>query len=196
VGRPAKFDIDRILDAAALIVAEAGLSQTTVAGIAELLGAPSGSIYHRFESKDLLLAQLWIRTVRRAQEGFIAALSVDQLDEAALNAALHIPRWSRRHLSDASVLLLYRREDLAERWPDELGAELSTLNGRIERAIREFAHRLFGQVTAADLQKVTFSLVDVPYAACRRYLLAGKSPPPIVDELVEQTCKCILQIDD
>jgi AcrR family transcriptional regulator len=194
VGRPAKFDSDRILDAAALIVAEGGPSQTTVAGIAERLGAPSGSIYHRFESKDLLLARLWIRTVQRAQEGFITALSVARLEEAALDAALHIPRWSRRHLSDASVLLLYRREDLAERWPDELGDELSALNQGMERAIREFTHRWFGQVTAADLQRVTFSLIDVPYAACRRYLLGGKPPPPVVDELIAQTCKCTLQI--
>jgi AcrR family transcriptional regulator len=195
VGRPAKFDSDQILDAAALLVAEAGPSQATMSGIAARLGAPSGSIYHRFESKDLLLARLWIRTVRRAQEGFVAALDIDDLDKAGLNAALHIPRWSRRHLADASVLLLYRREDLAEHWPDELGAELSTLNSPLERAVREFTRRLLGQVTAAGLQTVTFALVDVPYAACRRYLLAGKPPPPIVDELVQRTCRCTLQLD-
>jgi AcrR family transcriptional regulator len=124
VGRPAKFDSEQILDTTARIVAEAGPGQATVAAVAQRLGAPSGSIYHRFESRDLLLARLWVRTVRRAQEGFVAALRLPDLEQAALEAALHIPRWSRQHLPEATVLLLYRREDLADRWPEELGLRL------------------------------------------------------------------------
>jgi AcrR family transcriptional regulator len=195
MGRPPKFDSDQILDAAAFLVAEGGPSQATVAGIANRLGAPSGSIYHRFESKDLLLARLWIRTVRRAQAGFLDALALEDLTEAALRAALHIPRWSRRHLADASVLLLYRQEDLAERWPEELGSELSELNSELYKSVREFTRRRFGRVTAAQLQTVAFCLVDVPYAACRRYLLARTPPPPIVDNLVKRACECTLALD-
>ena len=70
MGRPPKFDSQQILDATALLIAEGGPEQATVASIAKRLGAPSGSIYHRFESRDLLLARLWIRTVHRAQQGF------------------------------------------------------------------------------------------------------------------------------
>jgi AcrR family transcriptional regulator len=75
MGRPAKFNTEQILDATAQLVAEGGPGLATVAGIAERLGAPTGSIYHRFNSRDLLLARLWFRTVRRAQEGFVAAIS-------------------------------------------------------------------------------------------------------------------------
>jgi hypothetical protein len=32
----------------------------------------------------------------------------------------------------------------------------------------------------------------VPYAAARRYLLAGKPPPAGVDDLVAQACACLL----
>ncbi len=136
VGRPAKFNSEQILDATAGILAEGGPAQATVAAIAQRLGAPSGSIYHRFESRDLLLARLWIRTVRRAQQGFTAALALPNLEQAAVAAALHIPRWSRQHLPEATVLL----------------------------------------------------------GAARRYLLAGKPPPPRVDELIVQTCRCVLSL--
>jgi AcrR family transcriptional regulator len=192
VGRRAKYDGEHILDVTAQIVAEGGPGQATVAAIAERLGAPSGSIYHRFDSRDLLLARLWIRTVRRAQDGFIAALGIEDVEAAARAAALHIPRWSRQHLTEASVLLLYRREDLADRWPDELGEEVATLNDGMRAAVKDFTRRLFGRATSRHLQAVAFALVDVPYAASRRYLLEGRAPPSTVDDLVLRTCRCTL----
>jgi AcrR family transcriptional regulator len=194
VGRPAKFDSEQILDITLRIIADGGPGQATVAAIAQRLGAPSGSIYHRFESRDLLLARLWIRTVRSAQEGFVAALALPDLDQAALEAALHIPRWSRQHLPEATVLLLYRREDLVDRWPEELGPQVAELNKGMEAAVRDFTRRWFGRITPTSLETVAFALVDTPYGASRRYLLAGKPPPPTVDELIVRTCRCVLSL--
>lgn len=192
MGRPAKFDTEQMLDAAAGLLAEGGPGQATVAAIAQRLGAPSGSIYHRFESRDLLLGRLWIRTIYRAQAGFLDALQLDDLHRAATEAALHIPRWSRIHLAEATVLLLYRREDLAARWPEDLGGEISNLNVDLAAAMRSFTKRRFGRVTDRNLQEVAFALADVPYAACRRYLLAGQPPPPSVDDLVLKACEATL----
>jgi AcrR family transcriptional regulator len=194
VGRPAKFDSEQILDITTRIIADGGPGQATVAAIAQRLGAPSGSIYHRFESRDLLLARLWIRTVRSAQEGFVAALALPDLEQAALEAALHIPRWSRQHLPEATVLLLYRREDLVDRWPEELGPQVAELNKGMEAAVRDFTRRWFGRITPTSLETVAFALVDTPYGASRRYLLAGKPPPPTVDELIVRTCRCVLSL--
>jgi AcrR family transcriptional regulator len=130
--RPAKFDEDQILDAALRLVADGGPNAATIAAIADALGALVGSIYHLFRSRDLLLAKLWIRTVKRFQAGFLRALEADDLDAAALGAALHNLEWTREHPDEARVLLLYRREDLAERWPEELGGSwlTSTLTWR------------------------------------------------------------------
>jgi AcrR family transcriptional regulator len=192
VGRPARFDSEEILDAAIQLIAERGLGQTTVSEIARRLGAPTGSIYHRFESKDLLLAHLWMRTVRRAQAGFLRALGGDDLEAAARDAALHMLHWSREHRAEASLLLLHRAEDLAHRWPEELGEEASSVNDEMREAVRGFTRRRFGRLTPLRLQAVTFALVDVPYAACRRYLLAGQDPPPSLDGLVVLTCECTL----
>jgi AcrR family transcriptional regulator len=192
MGRPAKFDSEQILDATAQLVAEGGPGLATVAGIAERLGAPTGSIYHRFNSRDLLLARLWIRTVRRSQEGGVAAISQTDVKKAAIDAALHVPRWSRSNLEDACILLLYRREQLAEQWPAELGDELATLNDPLKAAIRSFVRRRFGSVTKANLEVTSFALLDVPYAAVRRHLITGNPPPPSVDDLIARTVKCIL----
>lgn len=192
MARPAKFTSSDILDTAARLIAQGGPRLATVSTIAEDLGAPTGSIYHRFASRELLLARLWIRTIRRAQAGFLQALALPDLDQAARRAATHIPRWSREHLDEARVLLLYRRADLAARWPEELGEELATLNVQVEQALEAFTQRRYGSLTASNLQRVTFALVDVPYAAARRYLLAGKPPPADVDDLVGQVCACLL----
>ena len=163
-----------------------------MANIAREVGAPTGSIYHRFESRELILARLWIRTVEAAQAGFIGALGHPDVDQAAVDAALHTPRWCRNHLELARVLMLYRREDLVERWPTELGEELAVLNRGLEAALRDFTARRFGRRSRAAHRRVTFALLDVPYGAVRRHLLAGQAPPREVDELVRQTCECIL----
>jgi AcrR family transcriptional regulator len=193
VPRPAKFDEDQILDAALRLVADGGPNAATIAAIADALGAPVGSIYHRFRSRDLLLAKLWVRTVKRFQAGFLRALEADDLDAAALGTALHNLEWTREHPDEARVLLLYRREDLAERWPEELGEELANLNTDVERAVRDHTLRRFGEGGGAEaLRRVVFALVDVPYAAGRRHLVHGEPPPPLVDELVTETLRRVL----
>lgn len=190
--RPAKFSTDQILDATAQLVAQGGPPYATVAAIADRLGAPTGSIYHRFDSRDLLLARLWVRTAQRAQEGFVEALQQDDLETAAVDAALHMPRWTRTHLEEASVMLLYRREDLAEEWPRQLGPELSELNKPLERTLKQWVKRRFGSVNRTNLARAEFALLDVPYAAVRRHLMSGAPPPVSVDELVADTARCIL----
>jgi hypothetical protein len=72
-------------------------------------------------------------------------------------------------------LLLYRREDLAERWPEELGDELAALNTDVERAVRDHVLRRYGEGGGAEaVRRVVFALVDVPCAAGRRHLVNGE----------------------
>lgn len=91
------------------------------------------------------------------------------------------------------MLLLYRREELAERWPEELGGELATINADVEVAVKNHAVMRYGKgVSAAALRRVVFTLVDVPYAVGRRHLINGEPPPPLADELVAETLWCVL----
>jgi AcrR family transcriptional regulator len=195
VARPAKFSEDQILDAALQLVAARGPGAATMAAIAEAVGAPIGSLYHRFPSRELLLARLWIRTIRRFQLGFVDALADDDLDVAAIRAALHGVRWARGHADEARVLLLYRREDLAARWPAELGEDLAVLNKGVEAAVRDHARQRYGSDGDEHLQRLMFALADLPYAAMRRYIATGESPPAAIEDLVATACRCILATD-
>ncbi|WP_067797831.1 TetR/AcrR family transcriptional regulator [Actinomadura formosensis] len=180
MGRPAKFSEDQILDAALAVTAEDGPAAATVGAIARRLGAPTGSIYHRFGSRDLLLATLWARCVRRFQEGFITALAADDAE----SAALHTPRWCRSHLDEAAVLLLHRRQDLVAEWPDRFAA----LNRESVDALNAFA----GRHPGLDRERLVFATVDVPYGAVRRHLLDRRPPPPAVDDLIVTACRAVL----
>lgn len=193
--RPAKFTEDQILDTALRLVADGGPGAATIGAIADALPGPVGSIYHRFRSRDLLLARLWIRTVGRFQQEFLHALDDGDLDRAALGAALSVLAWARDHLDQARVLTLYRRQDLAARWPDELGKQLIGLNRAVESALRDHARRRYGRDDDDAVAQLTFAVVDVPYAAARRYLLTGEPPPLSLDDLVAATCACALAAD-
>jgi len=104
-------------------------------------------------------------------------------------AALYNVEWTRRHMDEARVLLFYRREDLAERWPEELAA----LNTDVEKAVRDHALRRYGEGGSAEaVRRVVFALVDVPYAAGRRHLISGEPPPSLVDELFTETVRRVL----
>lgn len=174
VGRRAKYSEDLILDAAAALTARGGPAAATVVAIAAELGAPSGSIYHLFASRDLILAKLWIRTVRRFQRGYLDALAHPDVDTAREQAVLHVLRWSAQHPDDARVLTLHSREELLEAWPDVLGAELATLNDAVEAAIVAHVHARCGGATPDAISTAYFGLVGIPYSAVRFAMSAGE----------------------
>ena len=60
MARPTKFTESQILDAAAAIIAAAGPGAATMSAIGTAIGAPSGSLYHRFRTRDELLGRLWL----------------------------------------------------------------------------------------------------------------------------------------
>jgi AcrR family transcriptional regulator len=188
MGRPARYEPEAFLSAALRLAAE-GPASVTVSAIARRVGAPIGSMYHRFPSRGALLAQLWLRAAESFQEGFIDALE----EGDALGAALHTPRWVRGHPDEARLLLLHRREDLASGpWPRRIRARAEALRLALDAALRGFAVRRGGRADAATMRRVVFALVDVPYAAVRRHLRAGESPPGLVDALITETCIALL----
>ena len=64
---PRKHDTDLILDAARALVLRDGPRAAGVAAIAAESGAPVGTLYHRFGSRDGVLAAVWLRALERFQ---------------------------------------------------------------------------------------------------------------------------------
>src|SRR5438270_188426 len=189
MARPKFADRD-FLDAALAIAAERGPLAATVGAIAERLGAPIGSFYHRFASRDLLLGELWLRTVVDFQHGITAAL--DEGD--GLRAALHTPAWVRGHLDEARLLLLYHRDDFVQGgWPDTLRDGVAAQTERMETGFARFAGLVFGSAGAAELRRAQFLLAEMPVGAVRQHLHRREPPPPIVDDLIRITYSAVVE---
>jgi AcrR family transcriptional regulator len=171
------------MDAAMRMVAEKGPSALTVSALAKGMKAPIGSVYHRFASRDVLLAEAWIRIVESFQREFLETLAKD-----GLQTALNTVRWVREHPREARILLVYRREELVSGpWPEHLKDRVVCLSRELDSGIRSFTKKHFGHFGKETLRRATFALVDVPLAAVRRYLQDGESPPAVIDEMVRET---------
>ena len=182
--RPARYDNDAILDVALKLVDEHGPGGLTTEALAREMGGNVGSIYYRFPSRDHVAAQLWMRCIRAGQAGMIAALATEGENAALEAAALHYPRWSREDLPVARVLATRGRDHLVTRWPEDLDGDLKTLNDGLLAATRDFTRRWYGSTTKVHRQTVAFALLDLPVAAIRPYLAAGKSPPRHLDRAI------------
>lgn len=171
MGRKPRFTDDDFFDAALRVIARGSAAACTVGDVAAELEAPVGSVYHRFASREELLARLWLRTVRRFQESYLAVLNAATRGDAAPAEPVRaVFRWVREHPDEAGLLLLHRRRDLVARWPGELGAEAATLNDELAEAFQAYARRRIGSGDHAAVERVMFALVDIPYAAVRRPL--------------------------
>jgi AcrR family transcriptional regulator len=169
---------DAILDAALEHVLGHGARATTIDAIAAASGAPKGSLYHRFESLNDLLAEMWIRAVRRAQQSFLAQLQHPDPMEAALKAAVSLYDFSEAHRGDARLLASMRREDLFEATiAPRLRQELAELNKPLEKAFGALARRLFGRASRAAVEATVMATADVPLGALRRHLIGGTGFP-------------------
>ena len=182
--RPPRYTLDEILDAAAALLAAEGPAAVTMSAVARAIGAPSGSMYHRFPTRAALCGELWLRTEERFQGGFVDALSSsDDTADRCVAAALFVVRWCREHGDEAQVLLAGADAlDRAE-WPQAL------------RTRRELLRRLLNRRLATvpvDRERLTAAIVDVPYAIVRRHLLARQRIPASADAIVEDCARALL----
>src|SRR4051794_5936638 len=183
------FEHAAFIAAARDLVAQAGPSAVTVSSLTERLGAPTGSFYYRFASRDVLLAELWLATALSFQEGFVAAIKA----EDGLTAALHTPAWVRAHLDDARVFLLYHRDDFVYgSWPEALKLRVKQQARRVDACYLRFARTALGGIDAERIRLARFVLADVPKAAVSSHLRRGEPPPPLVDKMITVAYRAIL----
>jgi AcrR family transcriptional regulator len=186
-------DASRILDAASRLAASEGPARATIGRIAAELGAPTGSIYHRFASRDLLLGEVWLAAAERFQHDFGAVLSDDTPRAGALAAACFVPARVRERPDEARLLLLHRREDFfGPVWPEALAARARELQRSADAGLKAACRRLFGRADAATQRGLRFAIVDVPLAAVLPHLRANETPPATVDVLVRTSCEAVL----
>ena len=166
---PAKFSRDEILDAAVEQIAAAGFSGASVASIARSIGAPSGSIYHRFASREHLIGALWVRTASRYGDSLGDVIEATAKTELAEAIVCHTFDWVTENPNEATLLMRFRTEDFAPGdWPDDVVASITETNDRL-------AQRLFLAAVEIEVDPLDMMLaaIDIPAATARRTLLLG-----------------------
>lgn len=188
---PSRFSTDELLDHALSLFVDGGMQAVTVAGVARRAGAPSGSLYHRFSGRDALVAQLWLRTVERFQQGYLEALEVGDPKVAATNATRHVLRWVRGNPAEGLLLLHHRGRDLVGAdLADDLRDREARGRRRLEDAITAWQRRY---PSASDPVRTRFALVDLPLAAVRPYLQSGEPVPSSLDDIVLAALNAVLE---
>jgi AcrR family transcriptional regulator len=193
--RPAKFDEGQILESARGLVAMYGPASATMSAIARSARAPTGSIYHRFESRDVLLGEVWLRAAEAFQDAYFDVLRRTPARDAGLSAALFFMGRVRVDLAEARVLLLHRREDFVDRgWPPAMEKRATRLKDQVDTELRDFSRRLRGRVDPRILRLVTYAILDAPFAAVRRHVAANETPPAYLDLAITATYRAVLSL--
>ena len=191
MGRPARYNDAAILNAAFQVLATVGPAATTIQAVAEALGAPTGSIYHRFPSRRLILATVWLDTVERFQNEFAGYIA---RGASAGEIAAQVVKWVRRHPRESSILVLYRREELmGPEIPEPLARRARALSAQVEGAVFDLAERWLGDRSQKSVETVRLAVVDLPYAAVRPALRRRRQVPEHLAGLVASAAENILE---
>jgi AcrR family transcriptional regulator len=194
VAPPRKHDTDRILDAARALVLRDGPRAASVAAIARESGAPVGTLYHRFSSRDGVLAAAWLRALEGFQRRALAAAAHPDPLEAAVAMASSQVSFAEAQPEDARLLLTVRRDDLLDADPDDrFRARLDAINEPLEATLTELTRSLRGRADARARDAVTRAVVDLPNAAIRRYARDGGRLPSWLERDVAAAVRRLLE---
>lgn len=176
---PRKHDTDRILDAARALVLRDGPRAASVAAIARESQAPVGTLYHRFGSRDGVLAATWLRALESFQCRALQAATKSNPLEAAVAMASAQVSFAAEQPEDARLLMTLRRDDLLDADPDDsFRTRLDEINAPLEAALAKLAQALRGAGDARALDAVIRAVVDLPNAAIRRHTRSDGLLPP------------------
>jgi AcrR family transcriptional regulator len=189
MGRKAYFTNEEFIDSAVQIIAEEGLGSLTIAGLSTRMTAPIGSVYHRFPSRDALIAELWLNIIESFQNEWLKILETD-----GLGATLFCLEWVRSHPNEARVMLLYRIDDLTSgEWPKDLQKRALRLARELREGIASFTKKQFGSVSKEYIDRTLFAIHDAPMGILRRYLHENEIPPKSITELIRKTYEAVIE---
>jgi TetR/AcrR family transcriptional regulator, cholesterol catabolism regulator len=132
---------DLILDKAAGLFAQKGVSASTVRQIAEAAGITSGTLYHHFKSKDEIVDEILRRYVRAIHENYEAPLTVADprqrlaaVIRASLETAQAHPHATEIYQNDANYLsslpqfsyLKAHRQEVQSAWLETINAGVAS----------------------------------------------------------------------
>ncbi|MFC0676085.1 TetR/AcrR family transcriptional regulator [Brachybacterium hainanense] len=193
MARPARFTDDDILDGAARALARSGPA-VTIAQIARTIDGPSGSIYHRFASREELLARLWLRAVGRFHEGLLEAYALPGTDAAIAAASRHVVAFCRTHPLDAGAMLLFRQSALVTTGPASVREEALHVNDAIDGGAEDLIVRRFGRSSPRRRQIFQVGTRLGPYGLVRPFI--GGDIPDWLEDAAAASALAVMPLGD
>ncbi len=176
MGRKSSFEKEAVYAAVGAEVAEKG--RFTLQTLSAATGMSTGSVYHRFESREALLAETWLHAVQLFQSGFLAALRSGGPDAGA-EAALATPRFCRDNPAPAAILACCRQSEFTgSGTPPDLAAKIAAVNEAGDSEFRRFVRRI-----NRPLLNCRLAIIAYPLAAVRMYLPQRPVPTQIDAEI-------------
>jgi AcrR family transcriptional regulator len=178
MGRKSSLDEQAVYTFVARELATSG--RFTIDSLTAATELSMGSVYHRFGSREGLMAETWIDAVAQFQRQFMAALAPGTL-AAGLEAAMSIPRFCRTNRDQAIVLACCRQSEfVGDTTPAPLRQRIVNVNDEAASAIRRFAKTVGRPLLACRL-----ALVAYPLGAVRLYLPHRNVPRTLDDEIAK-----------
>lgn len=166
-----------------------GEGAVTFRSLVKETGVSIGSLYHRFDSREGLLAETWADALTSFQRRFLAALEDDD-EDAGVNAALATPRFCRAEPERAALLACCRASEfLSAATPSAIRDCINDGNDEVQRTVRRYASRV-----GLSLQACRMGLMAFPLGAVRAYL-PNRVVPHSVDRYVSAAFRAIEAAD-
>lgn len=186
MGRLSTIDDAAIFEAVGVHVAKHG--SIKLADIVAATGVSVGSLYHRYSSREELLARAWADAVFAFHECIAEALD-SVADNAGEEAAMATPRFCRSQPHRARLLVCCRSEEfLSDASPSTIADEIDAANKRIAQKVAAFARR-----HGHSLEACRLGMVAYPLGAVRLYL-PDRPVPKSVDDFVAAAWRSAVEL--
>ena len=177
--RIAKYNEDSFIDSAIQIAAQCGIGAVSMASIASMAGAPIGSLYHRFDSRNTVLARAWLKV----RADFQSTVSCHWAGGDTWLAVQALVQWCRSKPAYARFMLA------SDDAPDfgELSAALRA-DVEADQAVLDAAFARCVQTVPAHIDAAVhvlrFILIGAPVAIVKPFLNQELPIPPSMDAVL------------
>lgn len=186
MGRTSTFSDQQVFSAVSSQIADGG--DFKIQDLAHSTSVSIGSLYHRYASREGLLAAAWLDALLSSHTAFLTALDAPGRDAGQL-AALATPKFARQHRDKAVILCLGRHETLlSKNAPKEFLEKAKEANSKVKHALEVFAQR-----EHLSMQACMHGIVAFPLAAVKLYLPHNRVPKS-VDAFVKAAYQSAIQV--